>query len=191
MLKTITLPQVTFGAYLLRTLKEDDYLDYYEIGKNAANIHYLTWSPFKKYAEAKEAIKQYLMRKWYQGPIGYGIIFNDKLIGVIEFHTFSDLYKTAEIGYLLHQDYWNKGIMTSALEKVCYIGFTILELNKIVIRSIKENIASLKVIEKNGFKLVKILKNAHYHKKTACYYDIYQYQLERDDFFAQKTKRNL
>ena len=72
-----------FGAYLLRTLKEDDYLDYYEIGKRCQHS-LVAWSPFKKYAEQRghKAIFNEMVsgtnRLWYN--------FNDKLIGVIEFH---------------------------------------------------------------------------------------------------------
>lgn len=185
------LPNVSFGPYLLRTLKETDVDDYFEIGKDRENIEFLTWQAFKTRSEAMTSLNDYLVRRYFDEPIGYAISYLDKMIGIIEFHTFSNFHKTAEIGYLLHKDYWNKGIMTSALEKIIYIGFTFLDLNTIKIKSIKENIASRRVIEKNNFRLISIKKDEHYHEKSNTYHDVFTYILERNDFFGKQTKGNL
>ncbi len=185
------LPNLTFGPYLLRTLKESDVDDYFEIGKDRENVEFLTWQPFKTRSDAISSLNVYLMREYFDEPVGYAICFLDKMIGIIEFHTFSNFSKTAEVGYLLHKDYWNKGIMTSALEKMIYIGFSFLDLKTIVIKSIRENIASRRVIEKNGFNLVNIKKDDHYHEKSNTYHDVFVYRLERNDFFGKQTKGNL
>ncbi len=185
------LPTVNFDKYQLRTIKISDIKAYYDIGKDDENVYFLTWTAFKSLKEAEESLQVYLMRKYFNEPVGYAICEHDKMIGIIEFHTFSDFNKTAEVGYLLHKDYWNKGIMTSALEKLVYIGFTFLDLHHIKIRSIKENIGSRRVIEKNDFKLISIKKDEHYHEKTKSYHDVFTYILERNDFYGKQTKGDL
>lgn len=187
----IDLPEITFKDYLLRTLKASDLDDYFEIGKDKENVNFLTWEAFKSKKEAKKSLDTYLTRFYFHQPIGYAIVHNHKMIGIIEFHTFSDNNKTAEVGYLLHIDYWNKGIMTEALKVLVYVGFGFLDLKRIKVRSIKENIASRRVIEKNNFKLISIKRDDHYHEKTNTYHDVYTYILERADLIGIETKRDL
>ena len=59
-----------------------------------------------------------------------------------------------EIGYVIGKKWWNQGIMTEACKQLIEILFEDGYKN-ILIKSVKENIGSIKVIEKCGFKLVK------------------------------------
>lgn len=183
------MPEVVFDGYLLRTLSLNDYQDYFEIGCNADNITYLTWRPFHKKKEAKLMLQTYMKRTLRHEPVGYAIVdlHNQKMIGIIEFHTFDYLKNQAEVGYLLHQDYWHKGIMTKAVNELLAIGFSHLNLDKIIIRSLKENTGSLKVIERNHLELISIDKLAHYHEKTKTFHDIYTYIMTKERFYGTKT----
>ncbi len=189
-MKTDNMPEVVFGNYKLRTLLKKDAKDYFEIGKDPQNIQYLTWRPFKTISQAKSAIKNiYYKRLRQHEPIGYAIVdlTKNKMIGIIEFHTFDYSDFSAQIGYLLHKDYWGQGVMSEALKALIEVGFTKLNLNKIIIKSIKENIGSRKVIEKNNLQLTDILKLHHYHIKTKTYHDVYVYEIERKTYYATKT----
>lgn len=183
------MPEVLFDNYLMRTLKANDYKDYYEIGKNSDNITYLTWRAFVKKKDAKLMLETYLRRGFKGEPIGYAIVDlqSGKMIGIIEFHTFDYIKNQAEVGYLLHKDYWQKGIMTKAVSKLIAIGFDYLNLEIIIIRSLKENIGSIKVIERNHLNKLSEDKNAHYHEKTKTFHDIITYSITKEDYYGTKT----
>ena len=72
-------------------------------------------------------------------------------IGSICLWNFSEDKKTAEVGYDLLPDYFNKGYMSEALEAVIHFGFNKFNLNTIEAFTHIENEPSKKVLEKNGF----------------------------------------
>jgi len=66
----------------------------------------------------------------------------------------------AEIGYMLLNEYSNKGIGTEAVRQVCSIAFKILSLEHITANVFQPNIASIRVLLKNGFKYKGTIPNA-------------------------------
>ena len=65
---------------------------------------------------------------------------------------FTDVYgQDAEIGYLLTPEYESKGIMTEATRQFCELVFDTLNLRRITSKVCVPNIASWRVLEKNGF----------------------------------------
>jgi ribosomal-protein-alanine N-acetyltransferase len=89
---------------------------------------------------------------------------SDKLIGSIGFWRLNKPHFRAEIGYDLHPDFWNKGIMTEAIKLVSNFGFQKMNLHSIEANTDKDNIATQKVLVKNGF-----VKEAHF--KENYYYN--------------------
>lgn len=83
---------------------------------------------------------------------------NKKLIGVCGFQMkYGRNSKKDEIGYWLAKPYWNKGIMTKVVNKLCEIGFNRFRLTRIEATVFSYNHASCKVLEKAGFTLEEIL----------------------------------
>ena len=58
-----------------------------------------------------------------------------------------------EIGYMILTPFWAQGIGTEAVRQVCGIAFQELELDRIIGHVFPENVASVRVLEKNGFRL--------------------------------------
>lgn len=89
------------------------------------------------------------------------IVVEGKIVGNISVEQKSDVFcKDAEIGYLLQNDKWSKGIMTEAVRQICEIAFHELDIIRITGLVYEPNISSGKVLEKNGFALEGIMKNA-------------------------------
>ncbi|MDO4313760.1 MAG: GNAT family N-acetyltransferase [Eubacteriales bacterium] len=89
------------------------------------------------------------------------IVVNDKIIGTISVERKEDVYrKDAEIGYYLLQEEYSKGIMTKAVEQICEIAFRELDIIRITGLIYEPNIASRRVLEKNGFSMEGVMKNA-------------------------------
>ena len=66
----------------------------------------------------------------------------------------------AEIGYWLSESYWGRNIMTKALEIITEYAFRELELSKLEGQVLSWNKSSARVLEKNAYKLSKVLENA-------------------------------
>ena len=58
-----------------------------------------------------------------------------------------------EIGYMILTPWWSQGIGTEAVRQICEIAFQELALEQIVGQVFPENVASARVMEKNGFRL--------------------------------------
>jgi RimJ/RimL family protein N-acetyltransferase len=66
----------------------------------------------------------------------------------------------AEIGYWLARSYWGKGIMTSAVMKITAFAYGRLKLRRLYALVFTHNKASMRVLQKAGFKLEgKLIKN--------------------------------
>lgn len=78
----------------------------------------------------------------------------DKLIGAVGADNLEPS-KThrAEIGYWLARPYWGQGLMTDSVGAYVRYAFAELGLLRLVAHVLAHNIASARVLEKNGFKL--------------------------------------
>lgn len=79
----------------------------------------------------------------------------------------------AEIGYWIGEAYWGKGITTEALKIMTDYAIAKLKFKKLFAPVLEPNIASMKVLEKCGYKLEGILVSEVL--KNDKYFDIYHY----------------
>ena len=99
----------------------------------------------------------------------FGIEYNGLLCGVIGLVIQKDVYrKSAEIGYWIGESFWGNGIATKAVELITKYGFDKLYLNRIYSGVFEYNTASMKVLEKNGFRKDGIFKNAILKNNRVC-----------------------
>ena len=89
------------------------------------------------------------------------IEYNGEFVGNIGLHKGTDVYrKSAEIGYFLGEPYWNMGIMTKAVNLICDYGFENLDIIRIHAGIFEFNPASMRVLEKCGFKREAVFEKA-------------------------------
>ena len=103
------------------------------------------------------------------------IVCDGKLIGSISVEKKDD---DAEIGYMILNDYSNNGIGTEAVRQICSIAFKVLSLEQITANVFQPNIASIRVLQKNGFKHKGTLPNAV--AKEGNDYDLFIYVLTKE-----------
>ena len=116
------------------------------------------------------------------------IVYDRKLIGSISVEKKDD---DAEIGYMILNDYSNKGIGTEAVKQICPIAFKVLSLEQITANVFHPNIASIRLLQKNGFKYKDAIPNAVI--KGGNVYDLLTYELSKDyneEFARFKKIRN-
>lgn len=78
---------------------------------------------------------------------------DSNLIGTICLWNFSSDYSQAEIGFELNPGYQGQGFMQEAISSVIDYGFEKAGLNSILAFTHSENIRSIRLLEKNGFKI--------------------------------------
>ncbi|MFP4186738.1 MAG: GNAT family N-acetyltransferase, partial [Acholeplasmataceae bacterium] len=123
------MPVIDFADYRLRTIRLKDAKDMFDYGRRSDVTRFLSWGPFTDIREARRSIKEVFFPRIKQGlPIGYAIIDmkRSKMIGTIDFHSTIESGDGAEIGFVIHPDYWNKGICSRALVELIRIGFSYL-----------------------------------------------------------------
>ncbi|WP_231460421.1 MULTISPECIES: GNAT family N-acetyltransferase [unclassified Pedobacter] len=81
----------------------------------------------------------------------------NQMIGSIGYWRTDFANHRAEIGYMLHPDYWRKGIIAEALKKTIDFGFQDINLHTISANINVDNDASRQMLIKHGF-----LKEAHF-----------------------------
>ena len=105
----------------------------------------------------------------YDPPQLFAIEYNKLHVGNISLIKGNDVYrKSAEIGYFLGEPYWNKGIMTIAVNLICDYGFQNLDIERIYTGIFDFNPASQRVLEKCGFTKEAVFKKAIYKNGVIC-----------------------
>ena len=97
--------------------------------------------------------ENFLKKFTSQDPVTFfGIEFKGEYVGNILLFRGDDVYrKTAEIGYFIGEPYWNKGIVTTAVNLITEYGFNQLGIIRIHTGVFEYNLASMKVLEKCGY----------------------------------------
>ncbi|PLR75196.1 GNAT family N-acetyltransferase [Bacillus sp. V3-13] len=88
----------------------------------------------------------------------------DRLIGTCGLHAIEPEHFKAEIGYELNPDFWNKGIMAEVIQQIVDYSFKEMGLNRLEAFYDPANVASRRVLEKNGFEYEGILKKRFFEK---------------------------
>jgi ribosomal-protein-alanine N-acetyltransferase len=96
-----------------------------------------------------------------------------KLVGTIGF--FADITNphTGELGYELNRNHWRKGLITEAIDVVTAFGLNTIHLKRIQARTVPENIASWKALEKNQFTREGLLRKQGWWKNEL--HDVFLY----------------
>ena len=99
-----------------------------------------------------------------QGKMGivYGMFLNSgELVGVISLTPGRDVNRySAEVGYFVSEQYWNKGYATEALRLVGNFAQFRHGLKRLYATVFDFNLASMRVLEKAGFKKEGIMKSS-------------------------------
>ena len=153
---------------VLRRLTRYDLEDVYAYCSDPQVSKYLLWSPH----ESMRTTRQYLTlveRKYRSAEFyDWGVEYEGRIIGTCGFTSFSVVDDSAQIGYVLSSEFWGRGIATEMLKSVIRYGFDVLSLNRIEGRYMKENVASLAVMNKCHMTLEGIHKEAIYVKNKYC-----------------------
>lgn len=141
---------------LLRPWRWEDLEDFYSYAKDEEVGPRAGWPAHSSREETKKVLEHFVKS---------GNIFaleektSGKVIGSLGFHEilpslwqYFSAYSGWEIGYVLNRDYWNRGLMSEAVQAVIDKFFKDYCLDFFVCGHFEGNEASKRVIEKSGFR---------------------------------------
>ena len=138
---------------VLRTITEHDAAKILGIRSNAEINQFLHRNPPKNSYEALDFILSIKKKTINKEILFLGIASQNHplLLGTICLWKFSKDRTTAELGYELLPAYHGKGIMSEAVQFILNYGFKNLNLKKIDAFTNKNNLNSVKLLEKSKF----------------------------------------
>jgi ribosomal-protein-alanine N-acetyltransferase len=146
-------PLITTDRLFLRQIEKSDVNEIFFLRSDEKVMKYIDRSPAKTIDDAYEFIQKITEHEKNNDAVTWAITLksNSKLIGTICYWNIQKEHYRAEVGYVLHPDYWGKGIMQEALLKVINYGFKVINLHSIEANVNPGNAASIKLLEKNKF----------------------------------------
>ena len=150
----------------LRKLSLDDAAAMFSMRSDEKMMAYIPRPRAKTVNDATALIQSMLDGFEKRESLIWAIAFkNDpKLIGSIGFWRMKKEDFRAEVGYLIHSDFWQKGITYEALQAVLKYGFDVMNCHSIEAIIDPENVASERLLQKSGF-----VKEAHFREN--CFWD--------------------
>lgn len=110
----------------------------------------------------------------------YAIVVDKQAVGSIGVFVKEDVYeKSGELGYWLSEEYWGRGIMTRAIERICREAFTAFDIVRIYAEPFAHNAGSRRALEKAGFTYEGTMRNGVY--KNGQVYSYCMYSILREE----------
>lgn len=111
----------------------------------------------------------------------FKIELNDRFVGLIGLKNLSGSnYRSGEVWYKLHKDFWGNGYATEAVVRILDFCFTDLKLHRVEAGCAVGNFGSIRVLEKAG-----MTREGHARKKLPIrgeWVDNYCYAILEEDF---------
>ncbi|MGY3704908.1 GNAT family N-acetyltransferase [Vagococcus martis] len=139
---------------------------------------YLTW----EHHTSIEITEEYLTYEEKNRREGWGIVLKEtnQLIGNIAVVDDKKQLKTKTIGYVLGENFWNKGYMSEALTRVIDFLFETTDVNRIEAEHDVNNPSSGRVMEKSGMLFEGIFREAGLNNQGIV--DVAVYSVLRSDY---------
>ena len=135
----------------LRPLVAGDWPAVHEWAKLPEACRYQQWGPNTE-AETREFVRE-AAAAWGQDPqtrFAFAVVLGDAVVGNAEFHLRGT--SQGEIGYLIHPQFWGRGIATKTAFQLLDFGFREHGLHRIFATCDPRNVASGRVLQKAGLR---------------------------------------
>jgi ribosomal-protein-alanine N-acetyltransferase len=176
-------PQLESERFILREVKEQDYISLYEIYSDEDVIRYQQMTVMQTIEQAQKSVQAFLKGfknkkfiRWCIATKG-----NDIVIGLVTLHDFNFCNSHAEIGFMLNKKYWRQNIMWEAANEIIKFALEIIGIHRIEALIHQDNIASIKLCEKLGFNKEGLKKESAYNMRNSKYEDRLIFGIVKND----------
>ncbi len=152
---------------IVSAIKIEDAGSFYSVLKeNYAHLHTyfpITLSAISSIKTAEEFIAQKIKKANIRQAFYFVLLKENNIAGVLSVKYINWLQRKAEIAYFVTAKFEGRGIGSAGIAWLTQFCFAELQLKKIFAKINPGNIASKKVIEKNGFSFEELLKKDYYN----------------------------
>jgi len=151
-------PLISTDRLMLRPFRLEDASDLYGLNLDPTVMRYTGDQPFGSVADAKKFVETYDHCALHGfGRWAVELQSSNTFIGWCGLKRHPD--GMVDLGFRFLKQHWNKGYATEAAKACLEYGFGVLQLEEIVGRAARQNVASIRVLEKIGMR---------YWKDDAC-----------------------
>jgi ribosomal-protein-serine acetyltransferase len=149
----------------LRTLSENDAHVLFEL-VDANRKHLREWLPWldanTEVDHSRAFIRSVLKQEADNLGPTYGIMFSERIVGIVGYHPIQWNNKSVEIGYWLSCEVTGHGIMTKCCRALVDHAFGVIGLNRVTIPAAFRNSKSRAIPERLGFKKEGVIRDAEW-----------------------------
>ncbi len=175
---------LTTSRLILRAFNIDDITPSYKNWTtDQKTCEYLRWQPHPDKQTTQNIIQQWINQYNQHSFYQWAIIYQNEPIGTISTVSIDETVKKVHIGYCLGSKWWNKGIMSEALDCVIQFFFDEVGVKRIESQCDPRNIGSYRVMEKCGLLYEGTLRGNDYNNKGIV--DAKVYGLLESDYYIR------
>lgn len=181
------LPTLRTERLILRKLRLDDAADYFAFASDPRVTRYLRWGPHGSPEQTQAYLADVLTRYAEGANDGlWGIeqAGEQRLIGSIHLMDINLHDLKADVGIILHAQYWGKGLACEALRRVLAFSFGELGLQRVQALIITGNTAACRLMERCGMTHEGLLRR--YALQKGQWWDFDVFSIIADDWDQQR-----
>ncbi|MBO4298666.1 MAG: GNAT family N-acetyltransferase [Clostridia bacterium] len=184
-----SMPPIETERLVLRRLEMNDAPDIFNYGRDPEVARHVLWEAYESVSESRSYIRTMQRRYRLGEPSSWGIELKSegRVVGTIGYMWYQEEHSSAEVGYSLARDQWNRGLMTEALGAVIRHSFEVLHLNRVEAQHELTNPASGEVMKKCGMQYEGTLRERLRNKGR--YVDVALYAILRSEYAARSHRR--
>jgi ribosomal-protein-alanine N-acetyltransferase len=152
---------------------------------------YVSWEIHRTIRDSEHYIS--IMEKAYDAgrPANWGVVeqATSELVGHAGFSGWEPNHRSAEIAYVIARRYWSMGYATEVVNEILRFGFETLGLHRIYARCFPWNVASERVLVKNGMVYEGTLRDAVFCKGE--FQSLKVFSVLRQEFLARRRTSTL
>jgi len=183
-----------FGDYIVRQIEKDDASDYFRLVKsNAGRLaeFFPNTVPANRDPGASKAFISNCIKSRKKKEFDCFITRSSRegeIVGVVFLKNFDWKARKCELSYFVDGEHEKMGIASGSVMVILKYCFDELELTRIIARAAVYNLASRRVLEKNGFVLEGTLRQ-DYKTFAGKWIDLAYYGLLKKDFCLESESR--
>lgn len=171
------LPTLRAARVQLRALRDDDVPALFEIFGDPEAMRYWSAPPLRDRDAARSLLAEIHAHARARTLFQWGIasLDDDRAIGTTTLYHVDASHRRAEIGFALARAEWSKGFASEAVARLIRYAFEELDLHRIEADPDPANAASIRLLEKQGFKYEGLLRERYFLEgvpQDAAYYGL-------------------
>ena len=177
-----SFPVLHTERLILKKPTEEDIIPLLELSQDEEVMEYFGVEPYKDEKQAREEVEWFL-KIWREDTGTRWIVSlkeDDALVGEIGFYDYKKKHRKAEIGYKLARRHWRKGYMSEALTAMLDYIYSETDVNRVQALVDPRNPASLRLLEKHGFRREGVLRDYEYER--GAYVDLMMLSILRREW---------